>query len=199
VLLAVPSRQWFGLKDLITIRHLENMNKIILATGLMVGYAYSVEFFVAWYSGNIYEQFAFINRAFGPYAWSYWIMVSCNVISPNLFWFKKVRTTPWMMMIVVTLVNIGMWFERFVIVVTSLSRDYLPSSWGYYSPTWVDLMTLVGSFGLFFMLFLLFVRYVPMVAMAEVKGVMPQASPHHGAGPQGPVAGGPVDHEAGKV
>ena len=199
VLLAVPSREWFGLKDLITIRHLENMNKIILATGLMVGYAYSVEFFVAWYSGNIYEQFAFINRAFGPYAWSYWIMVSCNVISPNLFWFKKVRTTPWMMLIVVTLVNIGMWFERFVIVVTSLSRDYLPSSWGYYSPTWVDLLTLAGSFGLFFMLFLLFVRFVPMVAMAEVKGVLPQADPHHGHGPEGPVAGGPVDHAATKV
>ena len=198
VLLAVPSREWFGLKDLITIRHLENMNKIILATGLMVGYAYSVEFFVAWYSGNIYEQFAFINRAIGPYAWSYWIMVSCNVISPNLFWFKKVRTTPWMMMIVVTLVNIGMWFERFVIVVTSLSRDYLPSSWGYYSPTWVDLLTLAGSFGLFFMLFLLFVRYIPMVAMAEVKGVMPQANPHHGHGPEGPLAGAPVDHEATK-
>jgi Ni/Fe-hydrogenase subunit HybB-like protein len=199
VLLAVPSREWFGLKDLITIRHLENMNKIILATGLMVGYAYSVEFFVAWYSGNIYEQFAFINRAFGPYAWAYWIMVSCNVISPNLFWFKKVRTTPWMMMIVVTLVNIGMWFERFVIVVTSLSRDYLPSSWGYYTPTWVDLLTLLGSFGLFFMLFLLFVRFVPMVAMAEIKGVMPEANPHHGHGPEGPSAGGPVDHEAAKV
>jgi len=199
VLLAVPSREWFGLKDLITIRHLENMNKIILATGLMVGYAYSVEFFVAWYSGNIYEQFTFINRAFGPYAWAYWIMVSCNVISPNLFWFKKVRTTPWMMMIVVTLVNIGMWFERFVIVVTSLSRDYLPSSWGYYTPTWVDLLTLLGSFGLFFMLFLLFVRFVPMVAMAEIKGVMPEANPHHGHGPEGPSAGGPVDHEAAKV
>jgi molybdopterin-containing oxidoreductase family membrane subunit len=188
VFLAVPARQLFGLKDIITLRHLENMNKIILATGMMVGYAYSIEFFIAWYSGNIYEQFAFLNRAFGPYAWSYYMMVGCNVLAPQFFWSKKVRTTPWMMMIVVVFVNIGMWFERFVIVVTSLSRDFLPSSWGYYKPTWVDIGTLIGSFGLFFMLFLLFVRFVPMVAMAEVKGVMPQADPHHGEA-QGPAAG----------
>jgi molybdopterin-containing oxidoreductase family membrane subunit len=188
VFLAVPARQLFGLKDIITLRHLENMNKIILATGMMVGYAYSIEFFIAWYSGNIYEQFAFLNRAFGPYAWSYYMMVGCNVLAPQFFWSKKVRTTPWMMMVVVVFVNIGMWFERFVIVVTSLSRDFLPSSWGYYKPTWVDIGTLIGSFGLFFMLFLLFVRFVPMVAMAEVKGVMPQADPHHGEA-QGPAAG----------
>ena len=187
VLLAVPAREWFGLKELITLRHLENMNKIILATGLMVGYAYFVEFFIAWYSGNAYEHFAFVNRALGPYAWAYWIMVTCNVISPQLFWSKKIRTTPWMMVIVAIFVNIGMWFERFVIVVTSLSRDYLPSSWGYYKPTWVDVMTLVGSFGLFFMLFLLFLRFVPMVAMAEVKAVMSDADPHHH--PSGPAAG----------
>jgi molybdopterin-containing oxidoreductase family membrane subunit len=199
VLLAVPVRKWFGLEQLITLRHLENMNKIILATGLMIGYAYGVEFFIAWYSGNVYEQFAFINRALGPYAWSYWIMVSCNVISPNLFWFKKVRQTPWMMVIVAVLVNIGMWFERFVIVVTSLSRDYLPSSWGYYEPTWVDILTLVGSFGLFFTLFLLFVRFVPMVAMSEVKGIMPEADPHHHAGGTGPAAGPLSDHDAVKV
>jgi molybdopterin-containing oxidoreductase family membrane subunit len=179
VFLAVPARELFGLKQIITLRHLENMNKIILATGLMVGYAYFVEFFVAWYSGNVYEHFTFVNRALGPYAWAYWIMVTCNVISPQLFWSKKIRTSPWMMMVVVFFVNVGMWFERFVIVVTSLSRDYLPSSWGYYKPTWVDLLTLLGSFGLFFMLFLLFVRYVPMVAMAEVKGVMPESDPHH--------------------
>jgi molybdopterin-containing oxidoreductase family membrane subunit len=179
VLLAVPTRELFGLKQIITIRHLDNMNKIILATGLMVGYAYSIEFFVAWYSGNVYEYFTFLNRALGPYAWAYWIMVSCNVISPQLFWSRKIRTTPWMMMIVVIFVNIGMWFERFVIVVTSLSRDYLPSSWGYYKPTWVDLLTMLGSFGLFFMLFLLFVRFAPMVAMAEVKSVMPESDPHY--------------------
>ncbi len=173
VTLMVPARAFFGLKELVTLRHLENMNKIILVTGSMVGYAYAMEFFTAWYSGNRYEQFAFINRAFGPYAWAYWTMVTCNVISPQLFWFKKVRTTPWMMVIVCIFVNIGMWFERFVITVTSLSRDFLPSSWGYYKPTFVDIGMFVGSFGLFFTLFLLFCRFLPIVAMAEVKSVMP--------------------------
>jgi molybdopterin-containing oxidoreductase family membrane subunit len=177
VTLMVPARAFFGLKDLITLRHLENMNKVILATGLIVGYAYGVEFFTAWYSGNRYELFVFINRAMGPYAWAYWTMVSCNVIAPQFFWFRKVRTTPWMMVIVAIFVNIGMWFERFVIIVTSLHRDFLPSSWGMYAPTWVDIGMLVGSFGLFFTLFLLFCRYLPMVAMAEVKAVV---SPEHG-------------------
>jgi molybdopterin-containing oxidoreductase family membrane subunit len=178
ILLIVPARQWFGLKDLVTIRHLENMNKILLATGTIVGFAYLTEFFIAWYGGNAYERFAFINRALGPYAWAYWIMVSCNVISPQLFWIKKVRTTPWMMMILAVFVNIGMWFERFVIVVTSLSRDFLPSSWGYFAPTAVDVAMLIGSFGLFFTLFLLFCRYLPMVAMAEVKAVMSHDEHH---------------------
>ena len=173
VTLMVPARAFFGLKDLVTPRHLENMTKIILATGTMVGFAYAIEFFIAWYGGNGYEQFAFLNRAFGPYAWAYWTMVSCNVIAPQLFWFKKFRTTPWLMVVVCVFVNIGMWFERFVITVTSLSRDFLPSSWGYFTPTAVDVLMFVGSFGLFFTLFLLFCRYLPMVAMAEVKAVMP--------------------------
>ena len=172
VMLAIPARQFFGLKDVITLRHIENMNKIILATGSMVGYAYMVEFFIAWYSGNTFESFTFVNRAFGPYAWAYWIMVTCNVITPQLFWSKRIRTTPLATMIVVVFVNVGMWFERFVIIVTSLHRDYLPSSWGYYRPSWVEWCTLAGSFGLFFTLFLLFIRFVPMVAMSEVKGVM---------------------------
>ena len=180
VMLAVPAREWFGLKDVITRRHLENMNKVILATGSMVGYAYGMEFFIAWYSGNSFEGFAFLNRAVGPYWWAYWIMVSCNVITPQLFGFRKIRTSPWIMFFVVIFVNIGMWFERFVITVTSLSRDFLPSSWGYYSATWVDYGMLIGSFGLFFTLFLLFLRFGPMVAMAEVKTVLPQADPHHG-------------------
>ena len=178
VTLAVPARAFFGLEDLITVRHLENMNRIILATGMMVGYAYATEFFIAWYSGSMYEGFTFINRATGPYAWAYWTMVSCNVIAPQVFWFKKARTTPWIMFIAAIFVNIGMWFERFVIVVSSLSRDYLPTAWGYYRPTIVDILTLAGSFGLFFTLFLLFIRYVPMIAMAELKGVMPAAHPH---------------------
>ncbi|OYW18049.1 MAG: hydrogenase, partial [Planctomycetales bacterium 12-60-4] len=172
--LMVPGRELFGLKDLITPRHLENVCKVLLATGTMVGYAYAMEFFVAWYSGSRYEQFAFINRMFGPYWWAYWTMVTCNVISPQLFWFRKFRTTPWLMFIVSIFVNIGMWFERFVITVTSLHRDYLPSSWGHYAPTWVDICMFAGSFGLFFTLYLLFCRYLPVVAMAEVKGVMPR-------------------------
>lgn len=182
VTLLVPARALFGLEHLITLRHMENMNKVILATGTIVGYAYAMEFFIAWYGGNPYEQFAFTNRMFGPYAWAYWTMIACNVISPQVFWFKKCRTSPLVMWIVSIFVNIGMWFERFVIVVISLSRDYLPSSWGYYSPTWVDILTLIGSFGLFTTLFLLFCRFLPIVAMAEVKGVVHQhnhAVGHH--------------------
>jgi molybdopterin-containing oxidoreductase family membrane subunit len=181
VTLMVVARKLFGLESMITDRHLEIMNMIILATGTMVGYAYAMEFFVAWYSGNVVEQYAFVNRAFGPYWWAYWIMVSCNVISPQLFWFKKIRTTPWLMLVVSIFVNIGMWFERFVITVTSLSRDFLPSSWGYYSPTWVDVMTFVGSFGLFFTLLLLFMKFLPMIAISEVKAVLPHGHGDHDA------------------
>ncbi|QDU80804.1 Polysulfide reductase, NrfD [Polystyrenella longa] len=181
ITLIVPARYFFGMQDLVTKRHLENINKIMLVTGSMVGYAYAMEFFIAWYGGNRYEQFAFVSRAFGPYAWAYWTMVSCNVISPQLFWFKKVRTTPWMMFVISIFVNIGMWFERFVITVTSLSRDFLPSSWAYFTPTWVDVLMLIGSFGLFFTLFLLFCRFLPIVAMAEVKAVMnaPESGDYH--------------------
>jgi Ni/Fe-hydrogenase subunit HybB-like protein len=175
--LMILARKAFGLESLITVRHIENMNKIILATGSMVGYAYGMEFFIAWYSGNPYERFAFINRAFGPYAWAYWIMVSCNVITPQLFWFKKIRTSVAATFVLSIFVNIGMWFERFVIIVTSLHRDFLPSSWGYFRPTIVDISTFVGTFGLFLTLFLLFIRFVPMIAMAEIKQVMPQGHP----------------------
>jgi len=176
--LAIPARQFFGLKDFITMRHLENMTKIILATGMIVSYAYAVEFFTAWYSGHSYEQFTFMNRPLGPYWWAFWIMFICNVVSPQLFWFKKCRQNLWVIMTVAMFINVGMWFERFVIVVTSLNRDFLPSSWGMYIPTWVDLGMLAGSFGLFFTLFLLFCRFLPMVAMAEVKTVMPQSHVH---------------------
>ena len=172
VTLLVPARKLCALEDIITVRHLENMCKIMLATGMMVGYAYGMEFFMAWYSGNPYEQFAFINRAFGPYWWAYWTMIGCNVISPQFFWFKWCRTTPWFMVIICIFINIGMWFERFVITITSLSRDFLPSSWGYFQPTIIDWLMLIGSFGLFFTLFLLFCRFLPVVAMAEVKSVM---------------------------
>jgi len=183
VTLVIPTRHFFKLHEIITLRHLENMSKIMLATGMMVGLAYSTEFFMAWYSGNPYESFTFLNRAFGPYAWAYWTMFTCNVAVPQIFWFKKLRTNMVVLWIASILINVGMWFERFVIVVTSLSRDYLPSSWGYYKPSIVDVLTFVGSFGLFFTLFLLFVRFLPMIGMAEVKGVMPAAlhgEPGHG-------------------
>ena len=179
ITLAVPARAFFGLKSLITPRHLENMNKLILATSLMVGYAYAVELFMAWYGGNSYESFAFANRALGPYAIGYWIMVSCNVAIPQLFWFKKCRTTPWIMLVVALLVNLGMWMERFVIIIGSLARDFLPSSWGMFIPTLTDVLMLAGSFGLFFTLFLLFCRFLPIVAMAEVKAVLPRSNESH--------------------
>ncbi len=184
--LLIPVRRIFNLESLITPRHLDNMAKIILATGSMVGYSYIIEFFVAWYSGNPFEGFTFLNRALGPYAWSYWIMFTCNAIIPQLLWLKRFRQSPWRLLVISIFVNIGMWFERFVIVVTSLSRDFLPSSWGYYVPTWVDALTFLGSFGLFFTLFLLFLRFLPIVAMAEVKSVIPAAGlelgPHRGHG-----------------
>jgi len=180
--LSIFVRKAFRLEDYITIGHLEKMNKIMLLTGMMVGYAYTVEFFIAWYSGNIYEAFTFVNRAVGPYAWGYWTMICCNVLVPQLFWFKKLRTSIPVMFIASILINVGMWFERFVIVVSSLANDFLPSSWAYYKPTFWDISTFVGSFGLFFTLMLLFVRYVPVIAISEVKGVLPQADPHHRAG-----------------
>ena len=188
VTLMVIVREIYGLKNLLTIDHLEKMNIIILVTGTIVGFAYITEFFMAWYSGVEYEQYAFINRAFGPYAWAYWTMMTCNLVTPQLFWSKTLRRSVPVMFILSIFVNIGMWFERFVITITSLHRDFLPSSWGYFEPTWVDIGTLVGSFGLFLTLFLLFLRFVPMVAIAEVKGVMPEADPHyydHGDGHAG--------------
>ncbi|MDP3684447.1 MAG: NrfD/PsrC family molybdoenzyme membrane anchor subunit, partial [Ignavibacteria bacterium] len=175
-------RKVFDLQHIITLNHLDKMNKIILATSMMVGYAYGMEFFIAWYSGNPSEQFVFINRAFGPYFWAYWIMVTCNVLIPQLFWFKKIRTTIPIMLVIVIFVNVGMWFERFVITVTSLHRDFLPSSWGYFVPSIFDLGTLIGSFGLFFTLVLLFTKTLPVVAMSELKAVAEGAQPSHNGG-----------------
>ena len=178
ITLAIPTRKIFGLEDFITVAHLERMAKIILLTGSMVGYAYAMEFFIAWYSANPYEQFVFMNRAFGPYAWAYWIMITCNVITPQLFWFKEIRTNIKALFILSIFVNIGMWFERFVIIASSLHRDFLPSSWDYYVPTFWDVSLFIGSFGLFFTLFLLFIRFVPIISIAEVKAVLPNAHPH---------------------
>jgi Ni/Fe-hydrogenase subunit HybB-like protein len=180
--LLIPVRKLCQLEEVITVRHVELMGKVILATGSIVGYSYAMEFFIAYYSGNPYELYAFKNRAFGPYWWAYWTMITCNVISPQFFWFKRIRTNMVAVFILSICVNIGMWFERFVIVVTSLHRDFLPANWGYYAPTFVDVLTFVGTFGLFLTLFLLFLRYVPLIAIAEVKSVIPQGDPDHPLG-----------------
>jgi Ni/Fe-hydrogenase subunit HybB-like protein len=170
--LMIVARKVMKLEDYITIAHIESMNKVILLTGTMVGTAYLTELFIAWYSGSMTEQYAFANRAFGPLGWSYWIMMSCNLISPQIFWFKKARRSVYITFIMSIFVNIGMWFERFVIIVVSLHRDYLPSSWTEYKPTWVEVGIFIGTLGIFMTLFLLFARYFPVVAIAEVKSIL---------------------------
>ncbi|NNM15977.1 MAG: hydrogenase, partial [Bacteroidia bacterium] len=154
------------------IYHIDMMNRIILITGSIVGVAYLTEFFIAWYSGVEYEQYAFLNRATGPYWWAYAAMMTCNVITPQLFWSKWMRESIVATFIISIFVNIGMWFERFVIIVTSLHRDYLPSSWVMYHPTWVEIGIFLGSIGVFFTLFLLFARYFPVIALSELKTVL---------------------------
>jgi Ni/Fe-hydrogenase subunit HybB-like protein len=177
--LLIIARKVFNLHDIVTIAHFEVMAKIILLTGSLVGYAYAMEFFIAWYSANPYEKFVFINRATGPYAWAYWSMITCNVIIPQLFWVKKIRTHIVWLFIICIFVNIGMWFERFVIIVTSLHRSFLPSTWSYFHPTLTDIATFLGSWGLFITMFCLFVRFLPIVSIAEVKTVLPDAEVHH--------------------
>jgi molybdopterin-containing oxidoreductase family membrane subunit len=178
--LIIPARELFGLKNIITKRHIDNAAKILLATGMMVGYSYMMEFFIAAYSGNKYESFTFYNRALGPYCWSWCVMTFCNVIAPQIAWSKKLRGNMIILWCAAMCGNVGMWFERFEIIVTSLMRDYLPSSWHAFWPTWVDLCTLAGSFGLFMTLFCLFCRYLPTIATAEVKTMLPQAHGHVG-------------------
>ncbi len=189
--LLIPARELYPhMKDFITLRHIENMAKIILVTGMIVGFAYAMEFFIAFYSGNKYEEDVFLyNRAMppflagegerhAPYWWAYWAMIFCNVVSPQLFWMKWARQSPLVVFIVASFVTVGMWFERFVIIVTSLHRNYLPAEWGMFHPTPVDILTFAGTVGIFLTLFLLFMRVLPMFAMAELKAVMPQADPH---------------------
>jgi Ni/Fe-hydrogenase subunit HybB-like protein len=170
--LMIITRKVFKLEDYITIYHIEMMNIVIIITGSIVGIAYITEFFIAWYSGVEAEQYAFINRATGPYWWAYWSMMTCNVISPQLFWFKKIRRNIAATFIISIIVNIGMWFERFVIIVTSLHRDFLPSSWVMFYPTRYDVGVYLFTFGLFFTLFLLFAKFFPVVNMAEVKSIV---------------------------
>jgi molybdopterin-containing oxidoreductase family membrane subunit len=180
--LLIPLRSLCHLEDVITIRHIELMGKVILTTGSIIAYVYAMEFFAAWYGGNPYEVFVLANRATGPYSWAFWIMIACNLIAPQLFWFQRVRTCVVAVFLLSICVNIGMWFERFVIVVTSLHRDFITSNWAYYSPTIIDILTFAGTIGLFLTLFLLFVRFVPMIAIAEMKSVIPQADPNHHLG-----------------
>lgn len=167
--LLIITRKVYKLENMITLQHMEAMAYIILLTGSLVGIAYGTEFFIAWYSGNHFESFAFVNRAFGPYWWAYWIMISCNVITPQFYWFKRIRQSMLASFILSIFVNIGMWFERFVIIVTSLHRDYLPSSWALYQPTWIEIGILLGTFGIFFTFFFLFAKFFPVVNMFEVK------------------------------
>ncbi len=169
--LMIITRKVMNWEKYITLQHLQAMAKVLLVTGSIVGFAYLTEFFMAWYSGNQFELFTFVNRATGPYWWAYWIMMSSNLIAPQLFWFRKVRNSVPMMFFLSIIVNIGMWFERFVIIVTSLHRDYLPSSWAMYTPTVIEVGTLIGSFGLFFTAYLLFIRVLPAIAINEVKAI----------------------------
>ena len=173
--LMIITRKLLGLEDYITIAHIESMNKVIVVTGTIVGVAYLTELFIAWYSGYVYEQFAFFNRAVGPYWWSYFGMMFCNVISPQVFWKRSWRRNIALTFFISIVINIGMWFERFVIIATTLARDYLPSSWSYYSPTWVEMGIFIGTMGLFMTLYLLFTRVAPVVAIAEVKSILKTA------------------------
>ncbi|MDA7915825.1 polysulfide reductase NrfD [Verrucomicrobia bacterium] len=186
--LLIPLRSLLKLEKIITVRHVELMCQVTLAVGSIVGYAYFMEVFIAWYGGNPYERDAFWYRAFGPYWWGYWLMIGCNVIVPQLFWSKKIRQNMLLVFFLSILVNVGMWFERFEIVITTLAREMMPANWGYFSPTVTDVTTYLGTFGLFFTLFLLFLRFLPMIAITEVKGVTPQADPHH------PLGGAKEDH-----
>jgi molybdopterin-containing oxidoreductase family membrane subunit len=170
--LLVVARKVMNYENYITIGHLEAMTKIIMLTGTLVGIAYLTEFFIAQYSGVEYEQYAFLNRASGPYWWAYWSMMFCNLVSPQVFWFKWARTTPWFIFIMSIVVNVGMWFERFVIIVTSLHRDYLPSSWVMYAGSLTEIGLFLGTFGIFFTCFFLFAKFLPVINMSEIKTIL---------------------------
>jgi Ni/Fe-hydrogenase subunit HybB-like protein len=176
--LTIPVRRAFDLKDFITMRHIENMAKVMLATGLIVAYAYIMEIFFAFYSGNMWEVFMMKNRILGPYSIMYALLVLCNIITPQLLWFKAIRTNTVILWVISIIVNIGMWLERFVIIVTSLHRDYLPSSWGMFYPTKWDIMLFVGTLGLFVFLLFLFIRFLPMISIFEMRTLLPEAQVH---------------------
>jgi Ni/Fe-hydrogenase subunit HybB-like protein len=178
--LAIPLRKFYGLEDFITMRHLENMAKVMLATGLIVGYGYMMEAFMGWYSANSYERYMVLNRMTGPYWKSYWALIFCNVIAPNTLWIKNLRTNVAYLFVISLVVSVGMWLERFVIIVTSLHRDFLPSSWGMYSPTFFDWSAFIGTLGLFATLLFLFVRFLPAISIFEMRTILPGAEPGEG-------------------
>ncbi|MGB7923717.1 MAG: NrfD/PsrC family molybdoenzyme membrane anchor subunit [Pyrinomonadaceae bacterium] len=173
--LTIPLRKFYGLEDFITMRHIRNMAKVMLATGLIVLYGYLMEAFFAWYSANTYEEFMIRNRMFGPYGWSYWLLILCNGIVPQLLWIKRVRHSLAMLFLISLVVSVGMWLERFVIIVTSLHRDFLPSSWGMYQPTAWDFSMFIGTIGLFFCLLFLFIRFLPIISIFEMRTLVPEA------------------------
>jgi molybdopterin-containing oxidoreductase family membrane subunit len=173
--LAIPIRAFYALEDFITLHHLQNMAKILLATGLMVGYGYSMEAFMAWYSGNAIERFTTYNRMFGPYGGFYWALIATNILIPQVLWFKKARSSIAVLWLVALVVNVGMWLERFVIVM-SLTRDYMPSAWGNYSPTVWDWATFIGTLGLFFALLFLFIRFLPVISIFEMRTLLPESA-----------------------
>jgi molybdopterin-containing oxidoreductase family membrane subunit len=173
--LAIPIRAVYGLEDFITMRHLQNMAKVMLVTGLIVAYGYGTEAFIAWYSADKYEMFVPVNRATGPYWWTYWMLILCNVIAPQVLWLKKARTNVLLLFVLSLVVNVGMWLERFVIIVTSLHRDFLPSSWGMYAPTFWDWSTYIGTIGLFVSLLFLFLRFLPVISIFEMRTILPEA------------------------
>jgi len=173
--LAIPLRAIFGLKDFITDRHLQNMAKVMLATGLIVAYGYLIEIFMAWYGDNRFDVYMSLNRMFGPYAFQFWSLIACNVVVPQALWIKRLRRSPVFLFVIAIIVNVGMWLERYVIIVTSLHRDFLPSSWGMYSGTVWDYSTFVGSIGLFLALMFLFIRFLPMISIFEMRTILPEA------------------------
>jgi molybdopterin-containing oxidoreductase family membrane subunit len=179
--LAIPLRKFYKLEDFITMRHLRNMAKIMLATGLIVGYGYMTETFTAWYSANTFEEFMMKNRMTGPYAPVYWSLILCNILIPQILWWKKARGNVALLFVVSIIVNVGMWLERFVIIVTSLHRDFLPSSWAMYNPTFWDFSMFVGTIGLFLSLLFLFIRFLPMISIFEMRTILPQAEVHEAA------------------
>ena len=177
--LAIPVRAWFGLKDLITMRHIECMSKVMLGTGLIVAYGYMMEAFMAYYSGNPYERYMYINRALGPYGFTYWLLILCNILLPQALWFRRVRMNIPAVFVISLVVNLGMWLERFVIVITSLHRDFVPSSWGMYYPTVWDWATYFGTIGFFLSLMFLFIRGVPMISIFEMREVVHHQKAQH--------------------